>query len=118
MTRETLVLQGDGKIVTLAQYKSKHLQRLIEEAKPKPPQIISPDEFKDLLRRTSFRCPKKHHMELCNGTGCPTRRDNPHDDYFDECVDSRSARLKIDKLAQGKIIVANNHQGWEIKTEF
>jgi len=49
----------------------------------------------ELLRKASFKCPIGRNPKNCDGHPCPSRYDNPFDDYYIECVESLYARLLL-----------------------
>lgn len=68
-----------------------------ELARPEKPEIITMDEYKYLFEVASFECMRNRDPRFCDGRSCPPKPDDIRDDYYDECVDARSARLKLDK---------------------
>ena len=86
-----------------------------ELTRPREPETIIVDEYRVLRELASFECPRKRDPRICDGRSCPTKPDNIHDDYYDECVDARWARLRLSDIAKGKIIVhVDRGDGFEV----
>lgn len=72
------------------------------------------DEYRILQELAEFRCPIKFDPRLCNGGACPTRP-RTYIDYFDECVDARHARLRLDRVLRGEVIIFRDRSdGFEV----
>jgi len=90
------------------------LKQRLKEADEKPPIVITFDEYATYQEKTLFECPIGRDPRDCDGKPCPTRPDNPHEDYFDECACARRSRSRLRQVLNGKIVVSNGNGGWEI----
>lgn len=91
------------------------MKQLHEElARPKELEIIILDEYRILQELAAFRCPIKLDPRTCNGKPCPTRP-YTYIDYFDECIEARRARLRLDRVLRGEsVIFRDPNKGFEV----
>ena len=76
--------------------------------------MITIDEYRVLQELAAFRCPIKLDPRTCNGKVCPTRP-RTRVDYFDECVEARLARLRLDRVLRSEIVVfVDRNTGFEV----
>jgi len=66
---------------------------------------ITKEELEALIEAAKFTCPLGRRMEACDGSGCPTRKDDPCDDHYGRCCDSLAARLKLGLVRRGEVRV-------------
>jgi len=99
--------------MTFPKTKEELLQRLAEEDK-KPRPTITFDEYVSYKEKSLFRCPLGREPRDCDGKICPTRPDNIHEDYFEECINARRSRNRLNQVLNGEICVTNGNSGWEI----
>jgi len=99
-------------MITKEEYVARYKRWL---SQPREIPIITIDEYKTLVERSTFKCPVNIDRRDCIGHECPTRLDDAWNDYYWECVESRKASNILYSIMKGRTMIHHDeNQGWEV----
>ena len=116
MIKEKPIIRGEGRNFAAKEYLANLKRRLYGGAGDKPPKVISTDEYRAIARKASFKCPIGRDPSTCDGCNCPVYPGDIWRTHYDECVAARLARLLLDDIAAGRVVIKRNRgEGFEVR---